>query len=124
MVASVAQKQGYLQRVLANWGPVLQPVRSVGEDRRFGYRDRVTLNARWDALAGWRFGMMRRDELIPIHDCPVHSARVNRLVALLRGWSRSTCVWPSGSTARSPPESATLGWSVPSTSSHALPRTM
>jgi tRNA/tmRNA/rRNA uracil-C5-methylase (TrmA/RlmC/RlmD family) len=28
--------------------------------------------------------MMRRDELIPIPDCPVHSARVNKLVALLR----------------------------------------
>ncbi len=84
LVASVAQKQGYLQRVLERWAHVLQPVRSVREDQRFGYRDRVTLNARWDALAGWRFGMMRRDELIAIHDCPVHSARVNRLVALLR----------------------------------------
>jgi tRNA/tmRNA/rRNA uracil-C5-methylase (TrmA/RlmC/RlmD family) len=49
-----------------------------------GYRDRVTLTAGFDAGAGWRFGMMRRDELIPIHDCPVHSARVNRLVAALR----------------------------------------
>ena len=27
---------------------------------------------------------MRRDELIAIHDCPVHTPRVNRLVALLR----------------------------------------
>ena len=84
VVASVAQKQGYLQRVLQGWGHVLQPVRSVQDDQRFGYRDRVTLNARWDAAAGWQFGMMRRDELIPIHDCPVHSARVNTLVALLR----------------------------------------
>ncbi len=84
MVASVAQKQAYLQRVLQCWGHVLQPARSAGAGHRYGYRDRVTLNARWDAAAGWRFGMMRRDELIPIHDCPVHSARVNRLVALLR----------------------------------------
>jgi len=84
MVASVAQKRGYLQRVLERWGHVLQPVRSVREEQRSGYRDRVTLNARWDALAGWRFGMMRRDELIPIPECPVHSTRVNKLVALLR----------------------------------------
>jgi tRNA/tmRNA/rRNA uracil-C5-methylase (TrmA/RlmC/RlmD family) len=84
LVASVAQKQGYLQRVLDRWGRVLQPVRSVQEERRFGYRDRVTLNARWDAAVGWQFGMMRREELIPIPACPVHSARVNRLVALLR----------------------------------------
>jgi tRNA/tmRNA/rRNA uracil-C5-methylase (TrmA/RlmC/RlmD family) len=84
MLASTAQKQGYLQRVLEHWRPVLQAVLAVREDQRFGYRDRVTLNARWDAAAGWRFGMMRRDELVPIHDCPVHSARVNGLVALLR----------------------------------------
>jgi len=84
MAASVAQKQGYLQRILERWGHVLQPVRSPRDDQRFGYRDRVTLNARYDESGGWRFGMMRRDELIPIHECPVHSPRVNRLVALLR----------------------------------------
>jgi tRNA/tmRNA/rRNA uracil-C5-methylase (TrmA/RlmC/RlmD family) len=84
MVASTAQKQGYLQRVLERWGRVLQRVSSAPEEQRFGYRDRVTLNARWDASAGWRFGMMRRDELIPIPECPVHSARVNKLVALLQ----------------------------------------
>jgi 23S rRNA (uracil1939-C5)-methyltransferase len=84
MAASAAQKQGYLQRVLEHWRTVLQPVRSARADQRFGYRDRVTLNARWEAAAGWRFGMMRRDELVPIHDCPVHSTRVNGLVALLR----------------------------------------
>ena len=84
MAASVAQKEGYLQRVLERWRPVLQRVRSPRDDQRYGYRDRVTLNARCDQAAGWRFGMMRRDELIPIHDCPVHTARVNRLVTLLR----------------------------------------
>ncbi len=84
MVASTAQKQQYLQRVLGRWHTELQPVRAPREDQRFGYRDRVTLNARFDAALGWRFGMMRRDELVPIHGCPVHSARVNKLVALLR----------------------------------------
>ncbi|HEX7375343.1 MAG TPA: hypothetical protein VF277_10215, partial [Steroidobacteraceae bacterium] len=47
------------------------------------YRDRVTLTARWDEALGWRFGLMRRDELIAIHDCPVHTPRVNALVQLL-----------------------------------------
>jgi len=83
MAASVAQKAGYLQRVLERWRPVLQPVRSPPDNRRFGYRDRVTLNARYDESGSWQFGMMRRDELIPIPECPVHSPRVNRLVALL-----------------------------------------
>jgi tRNA/tmRNA/rRNA uracil-C5-methylase (TrmA/RlmC/RlmD family) len=44
----------------------------------------VTLNARWDAQQGWRFGLMRRDELIAIPDCPVHSRRINTFLALLR----------------------------------------
>ena len=57
---------------------------AVTAERRLGYRDRVTLNARWDTIAGWRFGLMRRDELIPIPTCPVHSRRVNEFMALLR----------------------------------------
>jgi tRNA/tmRNA/rRNA uracil-C5-methylase (TrmA/RlmC/RlmD family) len=55
----------------------------VPDAQRLGYRDRVTLNARWDQAQGWRFGLMRRDELIPIHDCPVQTPRVNALVRLL-----------------------------------------
>ena len=78
--ASLAQKQRYLERVLASWSDRLEPVHSAGEAARYGYRDRVTLNARWDASEGWRFGLMRRDELIAIHDCPVHDARVRALV--------------------------------------------
>ncbi len=82
--ASLAQKQGYLARTLAPWADRLQPVRCVDPARRWGYRDRVTLTARWDAASGWHFGLVRRDELIAIHDCPVHAARVNRLVYRLR----------------------------------------
>lgn len=82
--ASHAQKQAYLTRALAPWSGVLQPVRAVGPERQRGYRERVTLHARHEAASGWSFGLLRRDELIAIHDCPVHSARVNRLVAALR----------------------------------------
>jgi 23S rRNA (uracil1939-C5)-methyltransferase len=81
---SVAQKAGYLRRALAPWAAQIEDVRTAPAGQRLGYRDRVTLTAGFDAAAGWRFGMMRRDELIPIHDCPVHSPRVNRLVAVLR----------------------------------------
>jgi tRNA/tmRNA/rRNA uracil-C5-methylase (TrmA/RlmC/RlmD family) len=63
---------------------MLQPVRAVAPERQRGYRDRVTLHARHDAATGWRFGLLRRDELIAIHECPVHAPRVNRLVAALR----------------------------------------
>ena len=82
--ASLAQKQAYLARALAPWSGVLQPVRAAPPERQRGYRDRVTLHARFDAATGWRCGLLRRDELIAIHDCPVHSPRVNRLVAALR----------------------------------------
>ena len=80
MTSSHAQKQGYLARVLAAWSDRLRPLRAVPDAARLGYRQRVTLNATHDAATGWRFGLMRRDELIAIHDCPVHDERVRALV--------------------------------------------
>jgi tRNA/tmRNA/rRNA uracil-C5-methylase (TrmA/RlmC/RlmD family) len=81
--ASLAQKSAYLARVLEPWVEQIAPVAAPDEAHRLGYRDRVTLNVRWSEAAGWRFGLMRRDELIAIHDCPVHSARVRALVGVL-----------------------------------------
>jgi len=81
--ASLAQKSAYLARALERWVGRIAPIRGPAPGRRLGYRDRVTLTARWCAEAGWRFGLMRRDELIAIHDCPVHTARVRALVRLL-----------------------------------------
>lgn len=77
---SLAQKHDYLCRVLAEWADRIAPVRGPPAAERLGYRERVTLTARWDLAAGWRFGLVRRDELIAIHDCPVHEPRVNALV--------------------------------------------
>ncbi len=78
--ASLEQKGAYLARVLSPWSDRIAPVASPPAARRLGYRDRVTLTARWTAQAGWRFGLVRRDELIAIHDCPVHGAHVRSLV--------------------------------------------
>jgi tRNA/tmRNA/rRNA uracil-C5-methylase (TrmA/RlmC/RlmD family) len=69
--------------VLGPWADCIAPVTTPAPERRLGYRDRVTLTAAWDAQHGWRFGLIRRDELIPIHDCPVHTPRVRALVHLL-----------------------------------------
>jgi len=80
---SLAQKSAYLERVLAPWSGRIAPVDAPAASERLGYRDRVTLTARWSSEQGWRFGLMRRDELIAIHDCPVHTARVRALVHLL-----------------------------------------
>jgi tRNA/tmRNA/rRNA uracil-C5-methylase (TrmA/RlmC/RlmD family) len=81
--ASIAQKASYLARVLGPWAERIAPVTAPVPARRLGYRDRVTLTAGWNAQDGWRFGLVRRDELIPIHDCPVHTPRVRALVHLL-----------------------------------------
>lgn len=81
--ASIAQKAEYLARVLAPWRDRLQAVQAPADTERLGYRDRVTLTARWQAETGWRFGLVRRDELIAIHDCPVHTTRIRRLVHAL-----------------------------------------
>lgn len=81
--ASLAQKQAYLARVLEPWSDRVQAVASAAPAERLGYRDRVTLTVRWSDPAGWQFGLVRRDELIAIHDCPVHTPRVRRLVHAL-----------------------------------------
>lgn len=81
--ASLAQKAAYLARVLHRWADCLAPVVGPTPERRLGYRDRVTLTVRWTDGTGWQFGLVRRDELIPIHDCPVHTPRVRALVHLL-----------------------------------------
>jgi 23S rRNA (uracil1939-C5)-methyltransferase len=82
---SIAQKSAYLSRVLQPWSDRIAPVLAPSATERLGYRDRVTLTTRWSTDGGWRFGLMRRDELIPIHDCPVHTARIRALVHLLAG---------------------------------------
>ncbi len=80
---SLSQKSAYLARVLGPWADRIAPIDAPAREARLGYRDRVTLTARWTMAQGWRFGLMRRDELIAIHDCPVHSERVRKLVYAL-----------------------------------------
>lgn len=80
---SIAQKTAYLARALRPWADRIQPVAAPLEADRLGYRDRVTLNVGWSVEHGWRVGLMRRDELIPIPDCPVHTRRVRALVHVL-----------------------------------------
>ena len=80
--ASLAQKAAYLARVLAPWRDCLEPIQAPPASERYGYRDRVTLTVRYGPDR-WQFGLMRRDELIAIPRCPVHTPRIVRLVATL-----------------------------------------
>ena len=83
LAASHAQKYGYLLRTLGAWSDRLRPLRAA--TARLGYRQRVTLTAEHEEATGWRLGLMQRDELIAIHDCPVHDSRVRALIHHLVG---------------------------------------
>ncbi len=77
---SRARKLRFLTDRLGRWRHLLEEVRTTPQ--RWAYRDRSLLSARY--LEGhWRFGLLRRDELVPIPDCPVHTPRVNQLLARL-----------------------------------------
>ena len=78
--ASEAQKTHWLRQALAPWADRLLPLRTVDPSARWNYRRKVCLSALWDESAGWRFGLWRRDELIPIPDCPVHAESVRAMV--------------------------------------------
>ncbi len=82
---SAARKHDYLARVLAPWADRLAMLAPA--PKALGYRERATLNARWDAADGWRFGLVRhrdrRDEFIAIPHCPVHAPRLNAALAAL-----------------------------------------
>jgi 23S rRNA (uracil1939-C5)-methyltransferase len=80
---SLKQKYSYLANKLSLWVDMLEPVVSVPEYQRWGYRHKTTLNAKWDEN-GWYFGMMAKDELIDIPNCPLHKSEVNRILKLLR----------------------------------------
>lgn len=77
---SEAQKTEWLNRQLAPWADRLRPLRTVVGDARWGYRHKVCLSVVWSETAGWQFGLWRRDELIPIPDCPIHAESVRVLV--------------------------------------------
>ncbi len=80
--ASAAQKMEWLRRSLASWESVLADLLQPAESRRLGYRDKVSLHAGYNGDC-WDFGLLRRDQLIPIPDCPVHSRRVNDVLRRL-----------------------------------------
>ena len=78
---SLAQKTHWLQRKLAPWRGALSPIRSVDAENRWNYRHKVTLSTAWNN-DGWAFGFIVREELLPIPECPVHSARVRESIRL------------------------------------------
>jgi len=80
---SLAQKQAWLADRLAPWANVLRRIAAPAGPERWGYRDKVSLKARWDPQEGWRFGMEVRDRLVGLENCPVQSIRVRSALAWL-----------------------------------------
>ena len=80
---SLAQKSSFLNSKLESWANVLEPVRSVDKDKRWGYRTKTTLSAVFNGGV-WELGMWQRDILIPIPNCPIHSQKTNQILELIR----------------------------------------
>src|SRR6185437_1447623 len=79
------QKRSWLLRALSSWAELVEPVRAVSGEERWGYRDKTVLFAQPKGEFhefGMRIPGKRRGEyeLVPIPDCPVHSARVRSAV--------------------------------------------
>ena len=70
--------------MLAPWADRLQAMRVVMGGTRWNYRRKVCLSAVWKVETGWDFGLWRRDELIPIPDCPVHAESVRAMIRWLK----------------------------------------
>lgn len=81
MKDSLEQKLAFIKGRLSKWHDVVEPVRSVEEGKRWGYRTKTTLSARFNGEV-WEFGMWNRDEFIPIPGCTVHSPNLNNTLNL------------------------------------------
>lgn len=79
---SLALKKERLFGKLLPWTDRIQSIRHTEGDNLWHYREKVCLNARFEGSA-WHFGMISRDVLIPVENCPVHSKAVNRNLEIL-----------------------------------------
>ncbi len=82
MEESLHQKQQWLIKRIPAHANIISPVVSVAENQRWHYRKKVCLAAEY--IGGkWNIGLRKRDEIIPIHQCPVHHELVNQTINLL-----------------------------------------
>ena len=75
------QKETWLSAKLVLWKQRMEPIQTVSEDLRRHYRGKACLSTRWNP-DGWRFGLIRRETIIPIHDCPIHTLQIRQAIAL------------------------------------------
>jgi 23S rRNA (uracil1939-C5)-methyltransferase len=83
MEESLYQKEQWLKKMLLPWQELIQPIKSESGEDRWSYRGKVCLSTRF--LNGeWQFGMFRRDELIDIDTCPIHTNLILNSIRLLK----------------------------------------
>lgn len=71
---SLREKENYVRKNLSNYCVNIHPIKSSGA--RWGYRDRGVLHWACDG-EGWKYGLIRDDEIVEIPDCPIHSPELN-----------------------------------------------
>ncbi|MFZ9596465.1 MAG: hypothetical protein ACO3A2_10360 [Bdellovibrionia bacterium] len=92
--ASLNTKNAWISKVLAPWKEVMEPVQPAPLGRQWGYRQKTLLHAHWNHQGHWDFGLLakrlipdqtkgtrkklREFEVIPIHECPIHSERISQ----------------------------------------------
>ncbi len=79
---SLDQKAAWLRQRMPEFQDRLMPIRGNDEESRWHYRSKVCLAAAWEQ-GKWKIGTRQREEVIAIHNCPVHQPGVNANVQLL-----------------------------------------
>jgi 23S rRNA (uracil1939-C5)-methyltransferase len=79
---SLDQKMKWLNKILARWSNRLDAICSVQGPLRWNYRHKVCLHAQWD-FSKWKIGLMRRDEVFDLSNCPVHAPRVEKAIHII-----------------------------------------
>jgi 23S rRNA (uracil1939-C5)-methyltransferase len=79
---SRSAKEQWIRNKLPFWQDKIQGIRFHQSAEPLHYRDKVCLATRWNGQK-WFAGARKDEDVIPIHDCPVHSERVSRTLHIL-----------------------------------------
>ena len=78
---SLAQKERWLKRKLSAWADKMDPISPPDDAHLLRYRNKICLSTAWEKT-GWKFGLIRRDRIIDLHDCPVHTFEIQASIHL------------------------------------------
>jgi 23S rRNA (uracil1939-C5)-methyltransferase len=81
------QKSGWLKKTLSSYHEVIEELRGVEDEARWGYREKTCLAAEWNGNS-WQLGMRIpapnwETEIVAIPSCPIHSLRIQKILNFL-----------------------------------------